>query len=86
VPREVKIEWYGDADHRSYRVSFDKIEALGYRALYRAEHGVRDLCETLSAGRVERTTKTITLDWYRELTTWHERIRSIEMYGGVLKI
>ncbi len=28
VPRDVEIEWYGDPDHRSYRVAFDRIEAL----------------------------------------------------------
>ena len=27
LPNKVEIEWYGDADTRSYRVSFDKIEA-----------------------------------------------------------
>lgn len=86
VPREVTIEWYGNPDHRSYRVSFDKIYSLGYQALYHAEDGVKELCEVLAAGKVDRTTKTITLDWYRELTAWHERLRSLEMYGGVLKI
>jgi len=86
IPRDVRIEWYGDPDHRSYRVSFDKIYSLGYRALYVADDGVRDLCAALEAGKVDRTTKTITLEWYRELTAWHKRIREIEMYGGVLKI
>jgi nucleoside-diphosphate-sugar epimerase len=86
VPRDVRIEWYGDPDHRSYRVGFSKITALGYRALYRAEDGVKDVSDALESGRIDRTTQTITLDWYRELTVWHERIRNIEMYGGMLKI
>jgi nucleoside-diphosphate-sugar epimerase len=86
VPRPVKIEWYGDADHRSYRVSFDKIEALGYKAALTAEDGVRDTCQALAAGVVDRTTKTITLDWYKELVAWQERLRQVEMYGGILKI
>lgn len=84
--RDVKIEWYGEPDRRSYRISFDKISSLGYRALYKAEDGVKDICEALQTGQIDRTTRTITLDWYRELIAWHERIRSIEMYGGVLKI
>jgi len=84
--RDVKIEWYGEADHRSYRISFDKISALGYEALYMAEDGVVDVCEALQTGKIDRTTNTITLDWDRELIAWHERIRNIEMYGGVLKI
>jgi nucleoside-diphosphate-sugar epimerase len=86
VPRPVKIEWYGDADHRSYRVSFEKIEGLGYKAELTAEDGVRDTCRALEAGLVDRTSKTITLDWYKELVAWHERLRQIEMYGGILKI
>lgn len=86
VPRPVKIEWYGDPDHRSYRVSFDKIEALGYKAELTAEDGIRDICQALEAGIVDRTTKTITLDWYKELVAWQERLRQVEMYGGILKI
>lgn len=119
VPRDVRIEWYGDPDHRSYRVAFDKIEALGFKARYEAEDGVQGICEALDAGIVDRTTDTITLDWYCELTSWHERLKSIpfasakdtpklkgvaaefsigevvawaeriknvEMYGGVLKL
>jgi nucleoside-diphosphate-sugar epimerase len=86
VPRPVKIEWYGDADHRSYRVGFEKVEALGYKAELTAEDGVRDTCNALEAGVVDRTSKTITLDWYKELVAWHERLRQVEMYGGILKI
>jgi nucleoside-diphosphate-sugar epimerase len=86
VPRDVKIEWYGDADHRSYRVGFEKIEALGYKAVLTAEDGVRDTCQALEAGLIDRTPKTITLDWYKELVAWQERLRQVEMYGGILKI
>lgn len=86
IPRDVRIEWFGNVDHRSYRVSHEKIYSLGYRALYTAEDGVKDVHNALQSGRVERTTKTITLDWYCELVAWHERIRQVEMYGGVLRI
>ncbi|SIT07015.1 NAD-dependent epimerase/dehydratase family protein [Insolitispirillum peregrinum] len=86
VPRDVQIEWYGDVDHRSYRVSFDKLHALGYQALYEAEDGVRELVEALEAGKTDRTTKTITLEWYKQLIAWHEQIRALELHGGMLKI
>ena len=33
VPRDVEIEWYGDPDHRSYRVAFEKVEAIGFQAV-----------------------------------------------------
>ena len=86
VPRDVEIEWYGDADHRSYRVAFDKIEALGYKAELTAEDGVAEICAALEAGKIDKTTLTITLDWYKELTKWHEIIHSTELYGGILDL
>ena len=86
VPRDVEIEWYGDPDRRSYRVAFEKIEALGYRAEKTAADGVAEICEALGAGTVDKTIQTITLDWYRELARWHGIIREVEMYGGIVEI
>lgn len=86
VPRDVEIEWYGDPDHRSYRVAFEKIEALGYRAEHTAEDGVREISEHLEAGTLEKTDRTITLTWYKELVKWHRIIRDVEMHGGILEI
>ncbi len=86
VPKEVEVEWYGDPDGRSYRVAFDKIEALGYRTELTAADGVAEICEALEAGSVDKTVRTITLDWYRELARWHRTIREVEMYGGIVDI
>ena len=86
VPRGVETEWYGDPDHRSYRVSFDKIEALGYRAERTAEDGVAEICQALEAGTIDKTIQTITLDWYKELARWHRIIHEVEMYGGIVEI
>ena len=86
VPKDVEIEWYGDPDRRSYRVAFDKIEALGFRAERTAEDGVAEICEALEAGTVDKTIQTITLDWYRELARWHGIIREVELYGGIVEI
>ena len=86
VPRDVEIEWYGDPDHRSYRVGFDKIEALGYRAEHTAEDGVREICGHLEAGTLDKTDRTITLTWYKQLAEWHRVIREVELYGGILEI
>ncbi len=86
VPNEAEIEWYGDPDTRSYRVSFDRIEALGYRTQWNARDGVAELCEALEAGTVDRTPRTITLDWYKELVRWQRVIRDVEMYGGIVDI
>jgi nucleoside-diphosphate-sugar epimerase len=86
VPRDVKIDWYGDPDNRSYRVAFDKIEALGYRAELQAEDGVREICDALDSGVLERTPDTITIDWYKLLIEWHERLKQIEIDGDILEI
>lgn len=86
VPKDVEVEWYGDPDERSYRVAFDKIEALGYRTEKTAADGVAEICEALEAGHIDKTTMTLTLDWYRELVRWHRIIREVEMYGGILDI
>lgn len=86
VPKEVAIEWYGDPDHRSYRVAFDKIEALGYRAELTAADGVAEVCEALAAGRIDRDPRTITLDWYKQLVEWHRIVRDVEMHGGIIDL
>ncbi len=86
VPRDVAIEWYGDADHRSYRVNFDKIERLGWKAKLAARDGVAELCQALDAGKTDKTAHTITLEWYRELIRWHERIKAVELDGAILKL
>jgi nucleoside-diphosphate-sugar epimerase len=86
VPRDVEIEWYGDPDHRSYRVRFDKIEALGWRAEKTAIDGVAEICAALQAGTTGKTVKTITLDWYRELAKWHKTLREVELHGGIVEI
>jgi nucleoside-diphosphate-sugar epimerase len=86
IPKHVEIEWYGDPDRRSYRVAFTKIEALGYRAEKTAVEGVAEICAALESGSVEKTTETITLDWYKELTRWHRIVREVEMYGGIVDI
>ena len=86
IPDQVALEWYGDPDQRSYRVSFDKIEALGWRARETLGEGVAEICAALKAGRIDKTLQTITLEWYKALTHWHGVVRKVEMHGGILEI
>ncbi|MBC8093464.1 MAG: SDR family oxidoreductase [Pseudonocardia sp.] len=80
------IEWYGDVDHRSYRVSFDKIEKLGWKAELTARDGAKEIAERLAAGTLEQTAETITLAWYKDLVRWHRIIKDVELGGGILDI
>ena len=84
VGEDVKIEWYGDRDLRSYNVSFDKIRKLGFFAKHNAEYGVAEILEKLELGSLDKTKETITLDWYVELAKWQERIRELEIDGKLL--
>ena len=86
IPKDVEIEWYGDPDLRSYRVAFDKIEAIGYRTERTAKDGVAEICQALEAGTVDKTVQTLTLEWYKELVHWHGIIKEVEMYGGIIEI
>ena len=85
--RKVDIEWYGDPDHRSYRVSFKKIkETLNWTPRWNAEMGVKEIVEKLENGEINKTTETITLSWYKELEKWYNLIEELKMYGGILNI
>ena len=86
VPRPVTIEWYGDPDHRSYQVSFDKVERLGWRAQLDAADGVAEICDALDSGKTERTPSTITLDWYKALEEYQRIVRGTELHGGMLNL
>jgi nucleoside-diphosphate-sugar epimerase len=86
LPKEVRIEWYGDPDHRSYRVSFDKLAALGFKAQFTAKDGILEVYEALESGKIDKSLKTITLEWYKELVKWHKIIKDVEMYGGILEL
>lgn len=86
LPRDVRIDWYGDPDHRSYRINFDKIEALGWRATHTARDGALEIYHKLEGGDLDRTPDTITLEWYKLLTHWHQVIQSVELHGGIVDL
>ena len=61
---------------------------------------MREICAALDAGTLDKDDKTITLEWYKNLSKWldlveksgevstEERkvVESTVMYGGMLKI
>lgn len=87
LPKDIKIDWYGDPDHRSYRVNFDKIEeALNWQAKWTAADGAKEIYDALEAGKLSKDEQTITLQWYKELIKWHKIIKNMEMYGGIIEL
>jgi nucleoside-diphosphate-sugar epimerase len=69
-------EWYGDPDHRSYRVSFRKIhDILGYQTTFTPENGAVDVYDALKKGTLDPDDpRTITVQWYRHLISQGEQL------------
>lgn len=87
VPIQVRIEWVGEPDHRSYQVDCGKIEReLGWRAQWSITDGVHEIYDRLFTGSLAMNDQTITLKWYQELSKWHRIIKETEMYGGIIQL
>jgi nucleoside-diphosphate-sugar epimerase len=86
IDRSVEIEWYGDPDHRSYRVSFDKIQELGFKAQYQAEDGVKEITSALYEGKLEKNEKMITLHWYQQLVKWNNIISDVSLNNKIIDL
>ncbi|MCV2883282.1 SDR family oxidoreductase [Aestuariibacter sp. AA17] len=85
--QRVDIEWYGDPDHRSYRVNFDKVvEQVGWQPLMKAEDGVTEICAALSRGELLKTSKTITLEWYKRLESEPQKFSSLLLNNKMLNL
>lgn len=85
VGREFAHTWYGDPDHRSYRVDFGKIkDVLGFAPDWTPDRGAAEIAAALEAGTVTADTRTRTLAWYSELIEWAQRIREIAPDGTIL--
>lgn len=80
-----EYEWYGDPDHRSYQVSFDKIsKSLGFKPSYTPKEGASETFEALEEGKVTDELKTITVKWYRHLLEMREFLKEVELEGKLL--
>lgn len=62
-------EWYGQPDHRSYQVRFDKVrKAFGYQPQFKAEDGTREIVIAINEKRLDPDdARTITVEWYKKL-------------------
>ena len=85
VGREFQHTWYGDPDHRSYQVNFDKIkDVLGFTPDWTPDRGAAEIAAALEAGTVTPDIRTKTLAWYSELIEWAARIRDVAPDGTIL--
>lgn len=84
VPFE--YEWYGLPDHRSYQVSFKKIEdRLGYKTELTPSDGAREVANGIKDGSLDANDpKTITVEWYKHLLEMQKFIKEVEIDGNLL--
>jgi len=78
-------DWYGDPDHRSYRVSFQKIrDRLGYGTRVTPEDGAKEIFDALKQGTLKDGPTTKTVDWYKSLIQWHDTLKTVVQHDVVL--
>ena len=83
--KEFKYEWYGLPDHRSYRVSFEKIhKALGFEPKFTPEDAAREIALALEEKRVVPDMRTRTVEWYKNLLYWHGVLSEVVLNDVVL--
>ena len=62
------IEWYGDPDKRSYKVSFEKARRLlGFNVETTPEKASREIEAALLSSKIDDDPRTITLNWYKHI-------------------
>jgi nucleoside-diphosphate-sugar epimerase len=75
-----------DVDLRTYNLNFDKIhDVLGFKCTYSIEDGIEEIKKALSRGDLDGDNPTCyTLQWYKSLIEWNQRINDLAINGQVL--
>ncbi|MHB1931552.1 MAG: NAD-dependent epimerase/dehydratase family protein [Thermoplasmata archaeon] len=80
-----EITRYGDADRRSYRVDFSRLqERFGFRPRHTPESAVREIAERWADGRLPRGPITETVTWYRHLLSGSPEGEAVRLRGVIL--
>jgi nucleoside-diphosphate-sugar epimerase len=75
-----------DPDKRTYNLNFDKIrDVLGFQASVQIHEGVVEIKQALEKGIISPDDQTCyTLQWYKSLLTWSERIKDLSYNGSIM--
>jgi nucleoside-diphosphate-sugar epimerase len=75
-----------DPDKRTYNLSFAKIrQHLGFEPMVRVHEGIVEIKQALERGILSADDPTFfTLQWYRSLLEWEERIKGLNLRGRIL--
>lgn len=84
--KNIKLNWYGTPDVRSYNVDFSKISSLGFKTLYDLNYGVREIISKLRQSKKNYKKKNnITLDWYQSLEQFAPYILDCQINNKIIK-
>lgn len=79
------FEWYGEPDHRSYQVNFDKLKKiLDFSPDWTADRGAAEIADALERGIIRADEVTKTVSWYSTLLEWESRLKDLAPDGFVL--
>ncbi|MCH8906849.1 MAG: SDR family oxidoreductase [Candidatus Heimdallarchaeota archaeon] len=69
VGLDFNVEWYGDPDHRSYKVDFSKLKRItNFTADWNVEYAAKEIWDGIENNFVDpNDIQTITLKWYEKL-------------------
>ena len=84
LPVEIDIA-PDDADKRDYNVIFKKAEEVfGFKAVTSVTHGINEIYSALKNGKVDISSKTVTVEWYKNIINASLLIKSIEINGRII--
>ena len=84
--KNLKIEWYGSKDQRSYYVNFSKIKSIGFKGKFQPIDGIQEILTKLDKNIIDLDKNTITLDWYKELEDWNSFLDKIKIKNILKKL
>jgi nucleoside-diphosphate-sugar epimerase len=74
-----------DADKRDYNVIFNKAESvLGFKAETNVIQGIKEIYLALKSGKVDVGSKTITVQWYRNILDAKALLDSVVLDGRII--
>lgn len=83
--KQTEFDFYGEPDHRSYQVNFDKIKKyFDFTPDWSVEKGAYEIADALERKLTDSSAITKTVSWYSLLLDWEKRIKEIAPDGYIL--
>ena len=81
IQKKIKHEWYGEPDYRSYNLTFEKINTLGFKCKYDIQYGIQELLNKLK--NFQSSDINYTLKWYKNLNQWDDILKDLKLKGKI---